>query len=188
MNETRSSPPGAHGTRSTSSRRSFLGTGALIGAGALGASFVADAAASEESAAAAGGPLTRGDIAILRFLAAAEIIEADLWIQYNELGGIQNSEVPGGSGNPTYTEALAVLDEDMDQYIHDNTEDEITHAKFLNAYLVSKGADPVTLDSFRHLPSSRATGARNLGRLTNLMELTVDTTWWTRYRADSHNP
>jgi hypothetical protein len=182
MNEKRFSPHG------TSSRRSFLGTGVLVGAGALGASFIADASASEELSAAAASSLTKGDIAILRFLAAAELIEADLWIQYNELGGIQDSEVPGGSGNPTYTKALAVLDEDMDQYIHDNTDDEISHAKFLNAYLVSKGADPVNLDQFRHLPSSKATGARNIGRLTNLMQLTVDTTWWTRYRATLHNP
>ena len=71
------------------------------------------------------GRLTKGDAAILRFLAAAEIIETDLWQQYNELGGIQDDEVPGGTGNPAYTEALAVLDEDMDQYIHDNTDDEI---------------------------------------------------------------
>ena len=47
--------------------------------------------------------------AILRFLAAAEILETDMWQQYNELAGIQDSEVPGGSGNPAYTEAVAVL-------------------------------------------------------------------------------
>ena len=76
---------------------------------------------------AAHGRLTKGDAAILRFLAAAEILETDLWQQYNELAGIQDGEVPGGSGNPAYTEALAVLDEDMAQYIHDNTEDEFSH-------------------------------------------------------------
>ena len=123
------------------------------------------------------GHLKKGDAAILRFLAAAEIIETDLWQQYNELGGIQDSEVPGGSGNPVYTAALEVLDEDMDQYIHDNTDDEITHFTFLNAYLASKGADPVNLDQFRTLPSSQATGAQQIGRLTNLMQLTVDTSW-----------
>jgi hypothetical protein len=194
----------SHATRS---RRSFLGTGLLVGAGALGASFIADASASrsakdrhlnkdkgdrrdkEDRQLDAGSRhLEKGDIAILRFLAAAELIEADLWIQYNELGGIQDSEVPGGSGNPTYTQALQVLDGDMDQYIHDNTDDEISHFTFLNAYLVSKGADPVNLDQFRHLPGSTATGAQNIGRLTNLMQLTVDTTWWTRYRSDSKNP
>ena len=131
---------------------------------------------------------TQGDLDILRFLAAAEIIEADLWQQYNELGGIQDSEVPGGTGNPAYTTALAVFDEDMDQYIHDNTEDEITHAAFLNAYLASKGAEPVNLDQFRTLPSSQATGAQQIGRLTNLMQLTVDTSWWTRYRSRAKNP
>jgi hypothetical protein len=127
-------------------------------------------------------------VAILRFLAAAEILETDLWQQYNELAGIQDSEVPGGRGNGAYTEAVKALDEDMDQYIHDNTEDELTHELFINAYLVSKGAEPVNLDKFRTLPSSKATGAQQIGRLTNLMQLTVDTTWYTRYRSRTQNP
>ena len=134
------------------------------------------------------GRLTKGDAAILRFLAAAEILETDLWQQYNELGGIQDSEVPGGSGSKPYTDALKVLDGDMDQYIHDNTEDEMTHFTFINAYLVSKGADPVDLKQFRTLPSSKATGAQQIGRLTNLMQLSVDTSWWTRYRSRAQNP
>src|SRR5205823_3426978 len=94
----------------------------------------------------ASGSLTQGDVAILRFLAAAEILETDLWQQYNELGGIQDSEVPGGSGSAAYVKALEVLDGDMPQYIHDNTEDEISHFTFINAYLASKGAAPVNLD------------------------------------------
>jgi hypothetical protein len=133
--------------------------------------------------------VTSGDVAILRFLAAAEIIESDLWVQYNELGGIQDSEVPGiTGGSAAYITALEQLDGDMPQYIHDNTEDEITHFQFINAYLTSIGADPVNLDSFRTLPSSKATGARQIGRLTNLMQLTVDTSWWTRYRSRANNP
>ena len=76
----------------------------------------------------------------------------------------------------------------MDQYIHDNTEDELTHFQFINAYLVSKGAAAVNLDQFRTLPSSQATGAQQIGRLTNLMQLTVDTSWWTRYRSRANNP
>ncbi len=134
------------------------------------------------------GRLTKGDAAILRFLAAAEILETDLWQQYNELGGIQDDEVPGGSGSPPYTNAIAQLDSDMAQYIHDNTEDELTHEVFINAYLASKGADTVNLDRFRTLPSSKATGAQQIGRLTNLMQLTVDTSWWTRYRSRTGNP
>jgi len=134
------------------------------------------------------GGLTKGDAAILRFLAAAEILETDLWQQYNELAGIQDGEVPGGSGNPDYTEAVAVLDEDMDQYIHDNTDDEFSHFTFINAYLKAHGAEEVNLDKFRTLPSSEATGAQQIGRLTNLMQLTVDTSFWTRYRSDSQNP
>ena len=132
--------------------------------------------------------LTKGDAALLRFAAAAEIIESDLWIQYNELGGIQDSEVPDGTGSPAYTEAVAVLDEDMDQYIHDNTEDEISHVTFLNAYLVSKGAQPVNLDQFRTLPGSTASGSSRKPRLTNLTQLTIDTSWWTRYRSRDNNP
>src|SRR5438309_1226745 len=136
----------------------------------------------------ASGELTQGDAAILRMLAAAEILETDFWRQYNELGAIQDSEVPGGRGSAPYTAALAVLDSDMSQYIHDNTEDEMTHFTFINAYLASKGADTVNLDEFRTLPSSKASGAQQIGRLTNLMQLTVDTSWWTRYRSRTKNP
>ena len=132
--------------------------------------------------------LDRGDAAILRFLAAAEISETDLWQQYNELGGIQDHEVPGGSGNPAYTAALANLDEDMAVYIHDNTADEMTHELFLNGYLEARGERPANLEPFRTLPSSQATGAQQIGRITNLMQLTIDTGWWTRYRDRNHNP
>lgn len=169
------------------SRRSFLSKGLAVGgAGIIGAGFLTNGLPvfAEESRAS----LTSGDIAILRFLAAAEILESDLWQQYNELAGIQDSEVPGGSGNATYTKAIQVLDSDMSQYIHDNTDDEFSHMKFINAYLVSKGADPVNLDQFRTLPSSKASGAQNIGRLTNLMQLTVDTSFWTKYRSSTKNP
>jgi hypothetical protein len=169
--------------RRLSDRRSFLVKGAAVGAGAIGASRLLSA----PRALAADG-MTQGDVAILQFLAAAELLEADLWEQYNELGGIQDSELPGGKGNKAYTKALSVLDEDMPQYIHDNADDEQSHANFINAYLAANGAQPISLDKFRTLPSSKASGARQIGRLTNLMELTVDTTWWTRYRSDSKNP
>lgn len=132
--------------------------------------------------------LSKGDAALLRFAAAAEILESDFWIQYNELGGIQDSEVPGGSGSALYTTKLQNLDSDFAQYIHDNTDDEITHFTFLNAYLMLKGADPVNLDQFRTLPGSTATGASGKLRLTNLMQLTLDTSWWTRYRSSANNP
>ena len=132
--------------------------------------------------------ITRGDAALLRFAAAAEILETDFWVQYNELGGIVDSEVQGGSGNLAYTNALKMLDGDMDQYIHDNTEDEFTHFTFLNAYLMSKGASPVSLEQFRTLPGSTATGSSGKLRLTNLTQLTLDTSWWTRYRSRANNP
>ena len=169
------------------SRRSFLVKGAAVGAVALGAGRVL----ADPPAAIASGGLTKGDAAILRFLAAAEIIETDIWQQYNELAGIQDGvggEVPGGSGNPDYTAAVAVLDEDMAQYIHDNTDDEISHFTFINAYLQAHGAQTVNLDRFRTLPSSQATGAQQIGRLTNLTQLTINTSFWTRYRSDSQNP
>ncbi len=170
------------------SRRSFLRTGLAVGAGTIGAGMVAHALPVFADDGAGDGRLTRGDVAILRFLAAAEILESDLWQQYNELGGIPDGEVPGGSGSAAYTAKLQVLDGDMPQYIHDNTEDEISHFTFLNAYLVARGADPVNLDRFRTLPSSKATGAQQIGRLTNLMQLTVDISWWTRYRSRTQNP
>jgi hypothetical protein len=162
------------------SRRSFL-VGA--GVGALGVGMLADVPLAEART-----RLTKGDEAILRFLAAAETLEADFWLQYNELGGVQDNEVPGGSGNAAYTAALAVLDSDMAQYVHDNTDDEFTHFEFLNAYLKARGGRPVNLEPFRTLPSSKASGAQQIKRLTNLMELTVDTTWWTRYRSSNKNP
>src|SRR5882724_5351050 len=165
-------------------RRSFLkGLGVVGAALSAGSLLTGEAEAQDRS-----GIITVGDVAILRFLAATELIETDLWQQYNELGGIQDSEVPGGSGSRLYTKALEVLDGDMPQYIHDNTEDELTHELFINAYLVSKGAEPVSLEQFRNLPSSQATGAQQIRRLTNLMQLSVDTTWFTRYRSRTGNP
>jgi hypothetical protein len=172
-------------------RRSFVKNGltatgaATVGVGLLGnsSSVLAENGPEEHS-----GRLTPGDAALLRFAAAAELLETDFWVQYNELGGIQDSEVPGGSGNPAYTAALEVLDSDMAQYIHDNTDDEFTHQNFLNAYLASKGANTVNLEPFRTLPGSTATGSSGKLRLTNLMQLTLDTSWWTRYRSSSHNP
>ena len=126
-----------------------------------------------------GGKISRGDADILRFLAAAEIIETDLWQQYAELGGV---DAPASS----YVGALQILDGDQPQYISDNTDDEQSHVAFLNAYLHSKGEKGVNLDAFRTLPSSTAPGAKQIGRLTNLTQLTVDTSWWTRYRSTTN--
>src|SRR6202040_923570 len=121
--------------------------------------------------------LTKGDVAILRLLTAAELIEADLWQQYAELGGVTQ-----GTQNQ-YQLALQNLDGDGSQYLSSNTLDELSHADFLNAYLESKGQEPVNFDRFRTLPSSTAAGAQQIGRLTNLMQLTVDTSWYIRYRS-----
>jgi hypothetical protein len=173
-----------------SSRRGFLKKGLTAGAITIGANAIhAPFAFAAQGDEVKRGGLTRGDAALLRFAAAAEILETDFWVQYNELGGVPNtSEVPGGSGNPAYTALLAAIDDDMPQYIHDNTDDEFTHQNFLNAYLESKGASPVDLDPFRTLPGSEATGSSGKMRLTNLMKLTLDTSWYTRYRSSTHNP
>lgn len=184
-------PAHTRSRREGANRRAFLKKGIIAGA-AVGAGLLARPvpALAQEGPEEKSGRLTPGDAAMLRFAAAAEILETDFWVQYNELGGVPNtSEVPGGTGNPLYTAAIQVLDGDMPQYIHDNTDDEFTHQNFLNAYLVSKGADPVSLEAFRTLPGSTATGAApGKLRLTNLTQLTVDTSWWTRYRIGDHNP
>jgi len=172
-------------------RRSFVKNGlTAAGVATAGAGLLANSssALSQEGPEEHSGRLTRGDAALLRFAAAAEILETDFWVQYNELGGIPDNEVPGGTGNPAYTAALAVLDADMAQYVHDNTDDEFTHQNFLNAYLASKHADTVNLEQFRTLPGSSATGSSGKLRLTNLTQLTLDTSWWTRYRSSTHNP
>jgi hypothetical protein len=172
-------------------RRSFVKNGlSAAGAATTGAALLTtnSSALAQGGFGERGGHLTRGDAALLRFAAAAEILETDFWVQYNELAGIQDSEEPDGKGNPAYTAALSVLDEDMNQYIHDNTDDEFTHQNFLNAYLASKGAETVNLEPFRTLQGSTATGSSGKLRLTNLMQLTLDTSWWTRYRSSTHNP
>ena len=159
-------------------RRSFL-KGLGIASATLSAGALLGTEGSAQTTRSTG-KLSKGDAALLRFAAAAELIEADLWQQYNELGGVQG-------GNPAYMAALSNLDGDMPQYISDNTDDELSHAAFLNAYLISKGEEPVDLHEFRTLPSSQATGARNKGRLTNLLKLNVDLSWYTRYRS-AKNP
>ena len=181
------SPPPHTLPRRSFLRRMGLGAVALAPGAALLSSASKTFGDEEESQTG----IRAGDAALLRFAAAAELLEADFWIQYNELGGVQDSEVPGGSGNPDYTEALEIIEDEMRDYIHDNTDDEITHHRFLNAYLVSKGAAPANLNPFRTLMGSTATGVNpnRVGkRLTNLTQLTLDTSWWTRYRDDAHNP
>jgi len=158
-------------------RRSFLKGISLAGAtvtagGLIGTQLSAQTKGNSRR-------LSKDDAALLRFAAAAELIEADLWQQYNEFGGVEG-------GNPAYIAALSNLDGDMPQYISDNTDDELSHAAFLNAYLISRGAEPVDLDAFRTLPSSQATGAKNIGRLTNLLKLNVDLSWYTRYRSQKN--
>ena len=164
-------------------RRSFMKGSLLAGGAVVGAGLLSNATLlrAQES-----GSLNAGDIAILRFLAAAELIESDLWTQYAELGGLGKLppiEVdPNEHLNP-YQIALSNLDADGPQYIKSNTLDEVSHATFLNAYLKSKGAEPVDLSKFETLKGSTANGSSGKLRLTNLMRLTVDTSWFVRYRS-----
>src|ERR1700757_56657 len=155
-------------------RRSFLKSGMVAGAATIGATLlpaspVAFAAENEDHS-----PVTKGDIAILTFLSALEQVEADLWIQYAELGGATNQglspiDLPFATGlAPAYITGLLVLDGDMPQYIADNTDDEISHHRFLNNYLASKGARTIDLSEFAILPPSQVTGVPPHGRLTNL--------------------
>jgi len=174
----------------TKNRRSFLkagltAAGATVASGLLmrGTPALAQAQGSSSSA-----PLTAGDVAILRFLAAGEALEADFYTQYNELGGIQDNEVPGGSDDRIYAEKLRRIDPNFSQYLHDIADDEISHRNFLNAYLVTNGAEAVDMEPFRTLKGSIARGSSGALRLTNLMQLTVDTSWWTRYRSSTNNP
>src|SRR6201991_1094207 len=102
-------------------RRSFMKNSLLAGrAATVGAGLLAKTTSAQER-----GRLNPGDAAILRFLAAAELIESDLWTQYAELGGITN-----GAVNP-YQLAFQNLDSDGNQYITSNTLDETSHAAFL---------------------------------------------------------
>jgi len=184
-----------NGLKAPLNRRSFVKQGLMVaGAATVGTSLLTPSVFASETSRELSRTLTRngslnnGDAALLRFVAALETLEADFWIQYNELAGIQDDEVPGGSGNEAYREKFEAIDDDFPQYIHDNTDDEITHAAFLNAYLVSKGAQPVDLEGFRTLQGSHVSGSSGILRLTNLMQLTLDTSWYTRYRDDKHNP
>ena len=173
----------------TMGRRTFVKRLGLAGAAALpvGAFLTSPTRASATFFSS----ITPGDAAILRFVAAAELIETDLWIQYAELGGIGDNPPIEVDPNPNpplnaYQSALSNLDPDGPQYITSNTLDEMSHANFLNAYLESRGAEPVNLDKFRTLPGSTATGSTGILRLTNLMQLNVDTSWFVRYRSTTN--
>src|SRR3984893_2081865 len=181
-------------------RRSFLrrlGLGAVLiapGASLIGSAFKAFGNENE---------ITEGEAAILRFLAAAEILESDLWEQYWELGGVpfgEHVDIPRAEsppsfsvGNAAYIAELQILDGDMPQYITDNTDDEFSHQAFIRAYLVFRGASTADIDllagpTFRTLPGSTATGSSGNLRSTNLTQLTIDTSFWGRYRSDDNNP
>src|SRR5258708_5237958 len=176
------------GKRVTVGRRSFIRGLGIVGATLLPASALL--MSQRKAWAQSSGSLTKGDADLLRFAAWVELVESDLWTQYNELGGAtQPNDGPPNVGNPPYKLALQNLDGDMPQYISDNTDDELSHAAFLNAYLKTHGAEPVDLDQFRTLPGSTATGVdkTKVGkRFTNLLNLNVALRWYTRYRSEEN--
>ena len=183
---------------SAKNRRAFLRGSLMTGAAIAGATvlggrklFAQTSLSGQNSllSRTSSGSLTKGDAAILRFLAAAELIELDLWTQYAELGGIGHNppiEIDPHEQLNNYQVALSNLDSDGPQYIASNTLDEVSHATFINAYLEAKGAEPVNLDAFRTLPGSTARGSSGIKRLTNLMHLNVDTSWYVRYRSTTN--
>ena len=140
-------------TKRPVNRRSLLmggllaGGAATLGAGLLGRGIPAFGEDNDRG-------LTRGDIAILRFVAAAEMLESDLWIQYAELGGVTE-----GTQN-NYQLAFQYLDGDGSQYITSNTIDEISHANFLNGYLESKARTLSTSMSFESCKEARQPARR----------------------------
>src|ERR1700685_4239968 len=136
-------------------RRSFLKTGLTAAGATVGTALLT----RSTPAFAQTTTLSAGDIAILKFLAAGEALEADFYTQYNELGGIPDSEVPGGGGNWEYQEKLRRINPNIPQYIHDNADDEISHRNFLNAYLVANGVQPVNMEPYRTLQGSSAAGS-----------------------------
>ncbi len=173
--ELASAPTNAEGIGSNRrfARRSFV-RGLALGAASLWP--VGAALANPGGKKQALGHISEGDAAILRFLAAAEILETDLWQQYTEFADLDSP----------YGDALEVIDDDMPAYIDQNTADEFSHQSFLNAFLVKMHKQPVDLEPFRTLPSSPVAPVQS-HRLTNLMHLNVDTSWYLRYRS-SGNP
>ncbi|MGI8858366.1 MAG: ferritin-like domain-containing protein [Thermomicrobiales bacterium] len=160
-------PPGLN------SRRSFLGKGLAVGAGTLGAAILSNTLVFD-GVSAASGEITDGDVAILKWLAAAELIEADLWNQYAVMA----------RDNPDYNAALTTVDDSSPRYALDTTDDEVSHHMLLNAFLKASHQQAVNFDRFRTIPSPKVPGATKTPNLTNLTDLTVDTSWWARYRSN----
>jgi len=160
----------------TNSRRSFLGKGLALGAGTLGAAILNNSLALNDVSAASGNGITRGDVAILKFLAAVELIEADLWNQYAVMA----------VNNPDYNAALTAVDDSSPRYAQDTTDDENSHHMLINAFLKAIGEEPVNFDGFRTIHSPVVPGATSTPNLTNLTDLTVDTSWYPRYRSNQN--
>jgi hypothetical protein len=155
-------------------RRTFLRKSLFVGATAGTASLLGGAAPALAARGGRQAGPTAGDIAVLKFLSAAEQVEDDLWQQYDELA----------RGNRGYNNALRRIDRSLVRYIGDDRDDERSHANLINGYLKAIGEQPVDLTPFRTLPSVKAPGAdQRRRRLTNLTNLTVDTSWYLRYRS-----
>jgi len=146
--------------------------------GVAGAALPAGALLTSETRARAedSGRITGGDAAILRFLAAAEILETDLW-----------QHTPTRLGNESFASPWQVLDGDMPTYVNQNTRDESRiRTSSINIWFpkpACRGSQP-----FQNPPQQPGDRRHKTAkRLTNLMNLTVDTSWFLRYRL-SGNP
>ena len=189
QNPSQTQPASSYQTKDPASSAAVARRSFIKGLGVVGATLLPGAALLK--AQSRSGKLSKSDADLLRFALWVELVESDLWTQYNELGGATApNDGPPNTGNPPYIAALQNLDGDMPQYITDNNDDELSHAAFLDAYLRAHGAESVDLDPFRILQGSTATGVdkTKIGkRLTNLLSLNVDLSWYTRYRS-GQNP
>ena len=158
-------------TASGVNRRSFLQRAGLLGVAAAPLAGLFAGATTARAVDPVAVPAS--DIAILKFLAAAELLECDLWQQYCELA----------TDNKRFRKSLERIDDSLPDYVCGDYEDECSHANLINAYLAAIGEQPVNLDAFRTLPSLPVKGAAQIGRLTNLRSLTVDTSFYARYRS-----
>lgn len=159
----------------TVDRRHFLKRLGLAGAAApLGATLLSGGAPAIARAQSAPAGYTQGDIAILRFLAMAELLGQDLFGQFAEVA----------VNNKPFQAALQRINFDLPNYLKQTARDEASHAVFVNAYLQRIGQAPVNLDAFRTLPGSQATGSARTARLTNLSSLSPDTAFYNRFRKN----
>ena len=158
-----------------SDRRNFLKGGlAIAGAATFGSALFSSPTMAQSTESSE--MIPPGDIAIFKFLAAVELVESDLWTQYSLLA----------ENNPGFHRALTNIDASLVRYNQDIRRDETSHALFINAALKGLGETPTDLDQFRTLRMPRVQGSNDAGYLTDLTDLHVDTSWYTKLRSHAN--